>query len=354
MVTASPRQARGGPTLQDVADHAQVSVMTVSRTIKGDGKVSRATRQKVERAMVALKYSRRVVRQRFPPGEEIRIVLIHSQPRSSHLSGFLINSLIEARRHHVHLDFQAFEDTATVEEFVEELVSTETDGVILLPPLCDSVEILSALAPTDIHVVAVATGRTQRETSSVTIDDQEAAREMTRHLIGLGHGRIGFIMGDPRHRSTARRLEGYLLALAEAGIDRDDALIAQGLFTYRSGLDAAERILSQTRPPTAIFASNDDMAAAAVAVAHQRRIDVPGDLSVCGFDDAPLATTIWPELTTVRQPLDDMSRAALELLVADIMAGLQRAGPPKQLVLDHAIVRRQSDSAPRWRARNRG
>jgi LacI family transcriptional regulator len=352
MVRAVPRQTRAGPTLQDVADHAEVSVMTVSRTIKGDGKVARATRQRVERSIAALKYSRRVVRRTFPPGEEIRIVLLHSQPRSSHLSGFLINSLLEARRHHVHLDLQACEDTMSVEDCVDELVGAYTDGVILLPPLCDSADMLGALAAADIRVVAVATGRTEREISSVTIDDQQAAREMTQHLIALGHGRIAFILGDPRHRSTRRRLDGYLAALAEAGIARDDTLIEQGLFTYRSGLDAAERILSQAQPPTAIFASNDDMAAAAVAVAHQRRLDVPGDLSVCGFDDSPLASTIWPELTTVRQPMDEMSRASLELLVGEIMAGRQADALPNQLVLDHVIVRRQSDSAPRWRFRN--
>jgi len=335
-----------------VADHAKVSVMTVSRTINGDGKVARATRKKVEQSIAALKYSRRPVRRVLPPGEEIRVVLLYHPPRSSHLSGFLINSLLEARRHHVHLDFQAFEDGLSVDEFVDDLVDTRTDGVILLPPLCDSAEMLDALAEADIPVVAVATGRMERDTSSVTIDDEQAACEMTRHLIALGHGRIAFILGDPRHRSTRRRLDGYLMALAEAGIERDDDLIAQGSFTYRSGLDAAERILSQERPPTAIFASNDDMAAAAVAVAHQHRLDVPGDLSVCGFDDAPLATTIWPELTTVRQPMDDMSRASLELLVGEIMAGPQGNASPRQLVLDHVIVRRQSDSAPRWRFRN--
>ena len=352
MVKALPRQARSGPTLKDVADHAKVSVMTVSRAIRGDAKVSHATRERVAHAIAVLGYSRRTMPGILPPGEEIRIALLYSQPRSSHLSGFLINSLLEARHNHVHLDIEALEDTVPVEEFVDELVEARTDGVILLPPLCDSTEMLGALAAADIQVVAVATGRTQRETSSVTIDDQQAAREMTQHLLALGHGRIAFILGDPRHRATKRRLDGYLLALAEAGIERDDHLIEQGLFTYRSGLDAAERILSQARLPTAIFASNDDMAAAAVAVAHQRRLDVPGDLSVCGFDDAPLATTIWPELTTVRQPMDDMSRMALELLVDEIRAGRQTGAPPKQLVLEHMIVRRQSDSAPRWRFRN--
>jgi len=326
--------------------------MTVSRAIKGDAKVSRATRERVAHSIATLRYSRRTVPRTLLPGEEIRIALLYSQPRSSHLSGFLINSLLEARHNQVHLDLETFEDTRPVEEIVDDLVGARTDGVILLPPLCDSPEMLGALAAAGIHVVAVATGRTPRETSSVTIDDQQAAREMTQHLIALGHGRIAFILGDPRHRATKRRLDGYLLALAEAGIERDDSLIAQGSFTYRSGLDAAERILSQTPPPTAIFASNDDMAAAAVAVAHQRRLDVPGDLSVCGFDDAPLATTIWPELTTVRQPMDDMSRVSLDLLVGEIRAGWQMDASPKQVVLKHMIVRRQSDSAPRWRFRN--
>jgi LacI family transcriptional regulator len=353
MVRASPRDARSTPTLQDVADHAEVSIMTVSRTIRGDAKVARATRQRVENALVALKYPRPIAHRPFPPEQEIRIALLYNQPRSSHLSGFLINSLLEARHNHVHLELETFEDRLPGEEIVDELLAARTHGVILLPPLCDSPEILDALAAADIRVVAVATGRTQRETSSVTIDDEQAARDMTQHLIALGHGRIAFILGDPRHRSTKRRLDGYLRALTEAGIARDDGLIEQGLFTYRSGLDAAERILSQAQPPTAIFASNDDMAAAAVAVAHQRRLDVPRDLSVCGFDDAPLATTIWPELTTVRQPMDDMSRAAIELLVGEIRAGWHTGAKPKQLVLDHKIVRRQSDSAPRWDFRNR-
>jgi len=352
MVRALPRPARTGPTLQDVADHAEVSVMTVSRAMRGEANVSRATRERVEHALAALKYPRRLAPRPFPTGEEVRIALLYSQPRSSHLSGFLINSLLEARHNHVHLELETFEDTTPVSDIVDDLMQARTHGVILLPPLCDSPEMLAALAAADIRVVAVATGRTERETSSVTIDDAQAAREMTQHLIALGHGRIAFILGDPRHRSTKRRLDGYLLALEEAGIARDDDLIAQGLFTYRSGLDAAERILSQSRPPTAIFASNDDMAAAAVAVAHQRRLDVPGDLSVCGFDDAPLATTIWPELTTVRQPMDELSRASIDLLVSEIRAGQPAGALPEQRVLKHVIVRRQSDSAPRWRFRN--
>jgi LacI family transcriptional regulator len=351
METKMARPPRRAPTLKDVADHAGVSVMTVSRTISVNGQVKPATRERVERAIAALNYSSAPPRRRASAGAETRIALLYSRPPSSYLSEFLIESLLAARHVHVHLDVETFKDTVPVADIVADLLDERTDGVILLPPLCDSPDMLRALAAAGIPAVAIATGRTSRETSSVTIDDHEAAREMTHHLIKLGHGRIGFMLGDPRHGATRRRLDGYLLALSEAGIAPDNALIAQGTFTYRSGLDAAEKILGLAKPPTAIFSSNDDMAAAAVAVAHRRGLDVPGDLSIAGFDDAPLATTIWPELTTIRQPIGDMSRLALELLVEEI-AGGTTSTPPRQIILDYMLVRRQSDSAPRWQFRN--
>ena len=126
-----------------------------------------------------------------------------------------------------------------------------------------------------------------------------------------------------------------------------EQLIAQGDFSYRSGLEAAERLLDGAEPPTAIFASNDDMAAAAIAVAHRRGLDVPRDLAICGFDDTALATTVWPGLTTVHQPIAGMARAAVELLVAALRR--VRAGEPltpRQRVMNFAIVRRESDGPP--------
>ncbi|HWU03433.1 MAG TPA: substrate-binding domain-containing protein, partial [Novosphingobium sp.] len=144
------------------------------------------------------------------------------------------------------------------------------------------------------------------------------------------------------------RLDGYRAALEEAGLAFDPALVAQGDFTYRSGLAAAGVLLDAAAPPTALFASNDDMAAAALAVARARGLDVPGDLSVCGFDDTPMATTIWPELTTIRQPVRDMARAAVEMLVARIRD--QRGGKaeaPCHRLFDFALVCRQSDAPAR-------
>ena len=122
----------------------------------------------------------------------------------------------------------------------------------------------------------------------------------------------------------------------------------QGDFTYRSGLAATEALLALADPPTAIFASNDDMAAAAIAVAHRHRIDVPGDLSVCGFDNSAMSTTIWPEISTIDQPVAEMARQATALLAETVRGrGSTRARPLNHVRLDFKLLQRASDSEPR-------
>lgn len=353
MEVKTSRRQRNAPTINDVAKHAGVSPMTVSRVINSEQIVKPVTRDKVKRAIAALNYAPSAAARSLAGGEEMRIGLLYSNPSSSYLSEFLMGSLEQASRSNVHLVVEKFGDDMSVQSVVDHLLRGRIDGVILPPPLCDSLDILHALAAAMIPAVAVATGRTPKRMSAVSIDDHDAAYAMTRHLIALGHSRIGFIRGNPNQSASERRFEGYADALAEVGIQTDDTLIAQGLFSYRSGLDAAEQILDLAEPPTAIFASNDDMAAATVAVAHRRGLDVPGDLTVCGFDDTPLATTIWPELTTIRQPISDMSRAAVDLLVQEIRSGkMEKDGPPSHILLDYSLIRRQSDATPRRRPRN--
>jgi LacI family transcriptional regulator len=169
---------------------------------------------------------------------------------------------------------------------------------------------------------------------------------MTRHLIGLGHRRIGFLGGDPRLAASGLRRAGYEDALQEAGVAVDPLLQVPGSFTYRSGLEGAARLLALGKPPTAIFASNDDMAAGTIAAAHQRRVDVPSQLTVCGFDDSPIASTVWPELTTIRQPIADMARLAVEMLANEVRCARLGESPEIQsAVLEVDLVRRGSDQA---------
>lgn len=326
--------------------------MTVSRVINGEQVVRPATREKVEAAIAALNYAPSAAARTLAGGEETRIGLLYSNPSSSYLSEFLVGSLDQASRSSVDLVVEKWDEETSIQSVVAHLQRGRIDGVILPPPLCDLDDMVAALEKVGIPAVAVATGRAPSALSAVSIDDRQAAYEMMRHLIALGHSRIGFIKGNPNQSASTRRFEGYVAALAEAGLTVQDELIAQGYFTYRSGLDAAEHILALADPPTAIFASNDDMAAATVAIAHRSGLDVPGDLTVCGFDDTSLATTIWPELTTIRQPISAMARAAVEVLVRQLKGRRDRgANKAEHLVLDHALIRRQSDAAPRVRPR---
>jgi LacI family transcriptional regulator len=172
------------------------------------------------------------------------------------------------------------------------------------------------------------------------MDDVQAGDDMTTHLINLGHRRIGFVVGHPNHMASDQRHFGYRKALDRAGIRYEPELVRPGLFDFESGQQAATALLDLASPPTAIFASNDDMAAGVLAIAHARGIDVPGDLSVAGFDDTPLARIVWPPLTTIRQPTRDLAYAAASLL-------FRESGGIEHRRLQHELVARASTAAPR-------
>ena len=350
-----PRRQRNVPTISDVAAHAGVSPMTVSRVINGETNVREETKQRVEEAIAALNYAPNAAARALAGGDDIRIGLLHSNPSFAYLSEFLVGSLDQASRSNVHLVVEKCDDEGSGNPAIDHLLGGRIDGVVLPPPLSDSLPVLAALKESGVPVVAVATGRAPDWALSVSIDDRKAAYDMTRHLMTLGHIRIGFITGNPNQTASAERLAGYRAALAEGKLPDAPELIAEGLFTYRSGLDAAELLLDVADPPTAIFASNDDMAAATVAIAHRKGLDVPGDLTVCGFDDTALATTIWPELTTIRQPVTDMSRTAVELLVRAIRArkGQGAAIDNSHVLASYELIRRQSAAAPRRRPTTR-
>lgn len=343
----SSRRQRNAPTISDVAAAAGVSPMTVSRVINGESNVRESTRELVVEAIRKLNYSPSAAARSLAGGEEVRIGLLYSNPSSAYLSEFLVGSLDQAARSNVQLVVEKCDEEALEQSVIDHLIQGRVDGIVLPPPLCDAAPVLAAIVEHDIPAVAVATGRPSETMAAVSIDDRRAAFEMTRHLIDLGHRRIGFIIGNPNQTASAERLTGYRTALAGAGIAEEADWVVQGLFTYRSGLDAAGRLLALADAPTAIFASNDDMAAAAVAMAHRRGLDVPRDLTVCGFDDTALATTIWPELTTIRQPIVEMSRTAVEMLVRKIKDRKHgRNAVPQHLVLDFDLIQRQSDAPP--------
>jgi len=344
MTSQPPQRAIKAATLRDVAKMAGVSAMTVSRVVNKDGSVREETRDRILDAIRRLKYSPNLAARNLTGAQQMRIGLLFTNPSTNYLSALLIGGLDIASQLNVQLVVQKCRPDEDAVVVARRMVADGVDGLVLPSPLCYTADLIAMTVSESVPAVAIGSGMPSRNLLAVNIDEFGAAMEMMRLILSLGHRRIGFVVGDRGHSESIRRLEGYYAALAEAGIALDTTLIAEGLFTYRSGLDAAEALLDLADRPTAIFASNDDMAAAIVSVAHRKALSIPGDLTVCGFDDTTLATAIWPELTTIRQPIADMARVGVKALCNEILS--RRAGRPahsSHSVLDHRLIRRQSD-----------
>ena len=334
---------KGAPTISDVARLAECSPMTVSRVINGERSVREQTRQAVLEAIRELNYQPNRAARRLAGTDQPRIALLYSNPSASYLSELLMGGLEQASLSDVHLVVERCEFEKDEFAVVRRLTESGIEGFLLPSPLCDEHPLLDLLTELGVSAVAIGAGIGPAHHSAVMIDEYQAAYDMTEHVIKLGHKKVGFIIGNPHQTASALRLEGFQDAMTAHGLEVPPGYLAQGLFSYRSGLDAAMRLLSQPDPPSAIFASNDDMAAATVAVAHRLHLDVPVDVSVCGFDDTAIASTIWPELTTIRQPVSAMAATALELLLGELKLNRRgRTGTSQEAILDHELVIRDS------------
>jgi LacI family transcriptional regulator len=200
------------------------------------------------------------------------------------------------------------------------ILQTRMDGVILTPPVSDSRFVRAALTRKKIPHVLVSPPKLEPGVGCVHMDNRQAAYDITSYLVSLGHRRIAFVKGHPRHGAAQLRLQGYLDALKDAGIEPDETLIRQGNFRFQTGAEAAEQLLSLENRPTAIMAANDEMSAGVMAAAHRLEVAMPGALSVAGFDDVPYASITWPALTTIRQPIAEMGAAAAGLLLKQILS----------------------------------
>lgn len=339
----SRKDRKGAVTIHDVARRAGVSPMTVSRVMNEVAGVKDATRRTVLKAVEDLGYSPNAAARSLARQGGGRIGLLYSNPSAGYLSEFLVGALDGAQKTGALLLIEKCEaDPDSERAAVGRLIAGGASGVILPPPHGESHAALSELKEGQVAVVAVATGRFRSDASAVRIDDFAAAAEMTRHLLALGHRRVGFIKGASNQTASAERLLGFETEMRDVE-PAATALIEPGEFTYRSGLEAAERLLSSRHRPTAIFASNDDMAAGVLTAAHRLGLDVPRDLTVVGFDDTSIATAVWPELTTIRQPVSEMAEAAVRILSDDIRGrGRARGDASADRLVAHTLVVRGS------------
>ena len=331
-VTESARTGKPA-TLQDVATLAKVSPKTVSRVVNSEVGVHRETRERVLRAVEMLDYKPNL-NARVLAGERSYTIGLFCEKPGGYLSDFQAGATDRCRESGYHLMVEEWDpgNPQATRNITGLLRQLRPDGAILLPPLSDDRLVCNTLSDAAIPMVQIAPREQLANSPSIGIDDYRAARRLTAHLLGLGHRRIGFMLGKPGHGATQERYRGFTDEMRAQDVPVEAGLVDTGNFTFPDGVKCAERMLRAPVAPSAIFASNDDMAAAAISVAHRMGLDLPRDLSVVGFDDAPIATMIWPLLTTVRQPVVEMARLAVELIVEH---SPRRSGWPASIA--HAV-----------------
>jgi LacI family transcriptional regulator len=334
-------------TIQEVADLAKVSAKTVSRVINNEPRVRPSTRDRILHAIEKLNYRPNLNARGLASNRSFLIGLFCDKP-GDYLSEFQAGAVQRCREANLHLMVEPWDvKSSDLERHIDTLLGQlRLEGVILLPPLTDNRLVLSKLQEASIPVVRVAPQENLSATPSVGIDDYAASRELTAHLLNLGHRRIGFMLGHPEHGATEQRYLGFVDEMRAHQVPVARELVQTGNFDFADGLICAERMLRAASPPTAIFASNDDMAAAVVSMARKFNWDLPRQLSVTGFDDAPLATQIWPELTTVRQPVAAMARCATDMI---IQYEPRRNGWPQRMprqLFPHELIIRNSTTHP--------
>ena len=331
-------------TINDVAREAHVSKKTVSRVLNQEPNVHLDTRQRVLDAMERLNYKPSKQARGLASTQSYLIALIYDNPNKSYISDVQDGCLTSCNEFGYHLlihplDYDA-EDRA--QDIKDLILDSQVDGIVLTPPFSDNREILDLIA--ELQKPCVRIGGTVADDNSVyvTANDLSIAKKMTKYLISLGHKRIGFIKGHPDHPASHQRYKGYANALAESGMETTDELICDGKFEFASAEKACRKMLSLDQPPTAIFASNDQMAAAVLKVASQSGVEVPHGLSVCGFDDAPISNYIWPSLTTVKMPIKQIAVEASRYLVQQI----KNQNPITNVVHECELVIRASTAPP--------
>jgi LacI family transcriptional regulator len=319
-------------TIGDVARLSGVSVRTVSRVINNSPTVGEASRAKVQKVIDELSYRPNAQARGLATRRSYLLGMIYDNPDGLYIDDAQRGVLSVCRQGGYELVVHPCDrgaDTLTAEA-VGFASRSKLDGVIILPPISENNDLAGALAKASVKYVRLASVALDTAEHVVISNERSGAAAMATYLAGLGHQRIGYIAGPERMKSTRERLEGFCDALEKQGSKPCPDLIARGAYTFQSGAECGRLLLARTSPPTAIFASNDEMAAGVIYAARELGIDVPGALSVAGFDDSALASRIVPSLTTIRRPVREMARLAASKLIASID---QRHDEARQLAM---------------------
>lgn len=334
------------PTINDVARLANVSKKTVSRVINRSPLLNEETRGRVEQVIRELGYVPNPQARALALRRNFLVGLIHDNPNAQMVLN-MQQGILEALG---GTDFEMVVrpvDRTSPRMFDDVRLFLERQrlfGVVILPPISENDALARLCDEVGCRYVRIGSAPLDDADHMVASNDRVVVREATEHLIQHGHRLIGLIEGPDGFRSARERRQGFEDAVGAAGLPLPRSLIVRGNYTFETGVSAANRLFDLSPRPTAIFASNDEMAAGVVYAARERGIVVPDALSVIGFDDTPIAAHIWPPLTTVRWPIVSMARAAARKLVGDIVGG--EAAEPQPCELPSMLVKRASVAPP--------
>jgi LacI family transcriptional regulator len=344
--SASERARR--PTINDVARLAQVSKKTASRVINRLPFVSPETRERVLAVIAELGYSPDPQARGLALRRSFVIGFIYNNPNPQYVVNAQQGILDEAGKYGFELMVRPCDRAnpaflADMRGFIER---QKLFGVILFPRVSEDQALADLLAQLGCHYVRVASVSLDDPARMVVSHDGEGAFAAAGHLADLGHRQIAVITGPKSFRSAHERRRGFEEGLASRGLALEPRYVREGEYTFESGVARALSLLRMRQRPTAIFALNDEMAAGVYRAAHVLDLKVPGDLSVVGFDDAPIATRLWPPLTTVLLPIREMGRLAVDRLMAQMPGATAETRHSAARRMTPSLILRQSTSAP--------
>lgn len=318
-------------TIKDVAKLAGVSFKTVSRVVNNEPTVGKGLQEKVWAAIKELNYQPNLSARQLR-GTPSSIGFIYDNPNSHYVIEMQNGILSECRKKGFELLIHPCNSKSEgLENEIQSMIKrSHIAGLVLCPPLSEMSSIVDLLTELKINFVRIISASSVPDDSSlcVCIDDQTAAEEITQYLIDLGHRKIGFLAGEPEHRSSAERYQGYLNALQRNHIDVDSDLVMEGEYSFESGVERARKLLNSKSEPSAIFACNDEIAAGTLFAARLVGVSVPHKLSIVGFEDSPFSRQTWPKLTTAHQPNSTIAQAAAALLIEQVRATKQAGDRP--------------------------
>lgn len=338
---------RRPPTIDDVAALAGVGRATVSRALNDQAHVSDRMRERVMRAVAALDYRVNPQARNLASRTSKTITLVNgnaldASPNSYYFAAIELGALRAATAAGFELttlNIQV-EDQRRDDRLLELFETGQSAGLILSPPLSADAALARRLSALDRPVACISPSEAVRALlPGVGFDEEAAGYDIARHVAAAGHCRIAYMLGIEGHMAAESRFAGFLRALAEAGLDRAAVTTVRGDFSFRSGVELAEALLSGAQRPTAIVCANDDMAVGAMFAAHRMNLAMPADLSVTGFDDAPIAAYIWPPLTTIHQPIRRIAARAVERLIEQLLRGRGAADGAFETIAHHIVLR---------------